>query len=54
MLIVNQLLSQLHSTQERRWSFSKLATLVCIVLMEYLNMNTFFNMPEADMKRMPK
>ena len=32
----------------------KTTTLVCIVLMEYLNMNTFFNMPQADMKRMPK
>ena len=26
--------------------------MVRIVLMEYLNMNTFFNMPDADMKRM--
>jgi len=26
--------------------------MVRIVLMEYLNMNTFFNMPDADMKKM--
>ena len=26
--------------------------MVRIVLMEYLNMNTFFNMPDADMKLM--
>ena len=51
-LIANLLLSLLQSTLERRWSFSGLATMVRIVLMEYLNMNTFFNTPEADMKRM--
>ncbi|GAA2991978.1 hypothetical protein GCM10019997_05620 [Prevotella corporis] len=32
--------------------FSGLATMVRIVLMEYLNMNNFFNMPDADMKLM--
>ena len=26
--------------------------MVRIVMMEYLNMNNFFNMPDADMKRM--
>ena len=51
-LIANLLLSLLQSTLERRWSFSGLATMVRIVLMEYLNLNTFFNTPEADMKRM--
>ena len=51
-LIANLLLSLLQSTLEGRWSFSGLATMVRIVLMEYLNMNTFFNTPEADMKRM--
>ena len=51
-LIANLLLSLLQSALERRWSFSGLATMVRIVMMEYLNMNTFFNMPDADMKLM--
>ena len=51
-LIANLLLSLLQSSLDRRWSFSGLATMVWIVLMEYLNMNTFFNMPDADMKKM--
>lgn len=51
-LIANLLLSLLQSSLERRWSFSGLATMVRIVLMEYLNMNNFFNMPDADMKIM--
>ena len=51
-LIANLLLSLLQNSIERRWSFSGLATMVRIVLMEYLNMNKFFNMPDADMKLM--
>ena len=51
-LIANLLLSLLQSALERRWSFSGLATMVRIVMMEYLNMDTFFNMPGADMKLM--
>ncbi len=51
-LIANLLLSLLQSALERPWSFSGLATMVRIVLMEYLNMDTFFNMPDADMKLM--
>ena len=51
-LIANLLLSILQSSLERRWSFSGLATMVRIVMMEYLNLNTFFNMPDADMKLM--
>lgn len=51
-LIGNLLLSLLQSSLQRRWSFSGLATMVRIVLMEYLNMNNFFNMPVADMKLM--
>lgn len=51
-LIASLLLSLLQSSIERRWSFSGLATMVRIVLMEYLNMNKFFNMPDADMKLM--
>ena len=51
-LIANLLLSLLQTSLERRWSFSGLATMVRIVMMEYLNMKNFFNMPDADMKRM--
>ena len=51
-LIANLLLSLLQSSSERHWSFSGLATMLRIVLMEYLNMDTFFNMPDADMKLM--
>ena len=51
-LIANLLLSLLQSSLQRRWSFSGLATMVRIVLMEYLNMNNFFNKPDADMKLM--
>ena len=51
-LIANLLLSLLQISLKRRWSFSGLATMVRIVMMEYLNMNNFFNMPVADMKMM--
>ena len=51
-LIANLLLSLMQSSLQRRWSFSGLATMVRIVLMEYLKMNNFFNMPDADMKLM--
>jgi len=32
--------------------FLRAGTMVRIVLMEYLNMNNFFNMPDADIKKM--
>lgn len=51
-LIANLLLSLLQSSVERRWSFSGLATMVRIFLMYYLNLYTFFNQPDADMKNM--
>ena len=51
-LIATLLLSLLQISLKRRWSFSGLATMVRIVMMEYLNMNNFFNMPDADMKMM--
>ena len=51
-LIANLLLSVLQSNLTRRWSFSGLATMVRIVLMYYLNLENFFNNPEADLKRM--
>ena len=49
-LIANMLLSLLQSSLERSWSFSGLATMIRIVLMYYLNMQTFFNQPDADLK----
>ena len=51
-LIANLLLSLLQSSLERNWSFSGLATMVRIVLMYYLNLHTFFNQPDADLKNM--
>ena len=51
-LIANLLLSLLQSTLKRRWSFSGLATMVRIVLMYYLNLEKFFNQPDADLNKM--
>ena len=51
-LIANLLLSLLQSSLERRWSFLGLATMGRIVLMYYLNMQAFFNQPDADLKIM--
>lgn len=51
-LIANLLLSLLQSSLERSWSFSGLATIVRLVLMHYLNMQSFFNQPDADLKIM--
>lgn len=51
-LIANLLLSVLQSSLTRRWSFSGLATMVRIVMMYYLNLEKFFNQPDADLKMM--
>lgn len=51
-LIDNLLLSLLQSRIERRWSFSGLATMVRIVLMYYLNVDSFFNKPDEDLRLM--
>lgn len=51
-LIANLLLSVLQSSLTRPWSFSGLATMVRIVLMYYLNLERFFNQPDADLKIM--
>ena len=40
-MITNLLLSLLQSSLERRWNFSGLATMARIIMMEYLNMDTF-------------
>ena len=51
-LIANLLLSVLQSRLKRRWSFSGLATIMRIVLMYYLNLEKFFNQPDADLNIM--
>ena len=51
-LIANMLLSLLQCSLERSWSFSGLATMVRIFLMYYLNLHTFLNQPDADLKIM--
>ncbi len=51
-LIANMLLSLLQSSLEGKWSFSGLATMVRIVLMYYLNIKTFFNKPDEDLRLM--
>ena len=51
-LIANLLLSLLQSTLTRPWSFSGLATMVRIVMMYYINLKSFFNRPDADLKAM--
>jgi hypothetical protein len=42
----------LQKSLTRSWSFSGLATMVRIVLMYYINLNTFFERPDDDLKRM--
>ena len=51
-LIANLLVSLLQSSLERSWSFSGLATMLRISLMYYLNIYTFFNKPEEDLRQM--
>ncbi len=51
-LIANLLISLLQSSLTRSWSFSGLATMLRLVLMYYLNLEKFFNQPDADLKRM--
>lgn len=51
-LIANLLLSLLQSSLQRHWSFSGLATMVRIILMYYINLESFFNRPDADLKIM--
>lgn len=51
-LIANLLLSLLQSNLERSWSFTGLATMVRIVLMYYLNIETFFNKPDEALRIM--
>ncbi len=51
-LIANLLLSVQQSSLKRHRSFSGLATMVRIMLMYYINLESFFNQPDADLKIM--
>ena len=51
-LIANLLMTLLRNRLERHWSFSGLVTMMRIVLMYYINLNTFFEKPDEDMKKM--
>ena len=50
-LIANLLMTLLQRRLNKPWSFSGLATMVRIVLMYYINLNTFFEKPDEDLKR---
>src|SRR5574344_2870039 len=50
-LIANLLMTLLQRRLKRPWSFSGLATMVRIVLMYYINLNTFFESPDEDLKK---
>lgn len=51
-LIANLLLSLLQCRLTRQWSFFGLATMVRLVMMYYINLESFFNHPNADLKIM--
>lgn len=51
-LIANLILTLLQKRLKRRWSFSGLATMVRIVLMYYINFDTFFESLDEDLKRL--
>lgn len=51
-LIANLLLTILQRGLVKSWSFSNLATIIRIVLMEYIDFYSFFNNPEKDWQRL--
>lgn len=53
-LIANLLMTLLQRRLTRPWSFSGLATMVRIILMYYINMETFFERPDEDLKLLLK
>lgn len=53
-LIANLLMTLLQRRLTRSWSFSGLATMVRIILMYYINMDTFFERPDEDLKLLLK
>lgn len=53
-LIANLLMTLLQRWLTRPWSFSGLATMVRIILMYHINMETFFERPDEDLKLLLK
>ena len=53
-LIANMLMTLMQRQLNRPWSFSGLATMVRIILMYYINLNTFFEKPDEDLKMLLK
>ena len=53
-LIANLPMTLLQRRLTRPWSFSGLATMVRIILMYYINMETFFERPDEDLKLLLK
>ncbi|WP_373782572.1 transposase [Bacteroides heparinolyticus] len=53
-LIGNLLMTLLQRRLTRPWSFSGLATMVRIILMYYINMDTSFERPDEDLKLLLK
>ena len=51
-LIANLHMTLLQRSLKRKWSFSGLATMVRIVLMYYINLDSFFESPDEDLKRL--
>ena len=51
-LIAKLLLTLLQISLKRSWSFSGLASIIRIILMYYLNLESFLNDPESDLRRM--
>ena len=51
-LIANLLLTLLQRSLKRSWSFSGLASIIRIILMYYLNLESFLKDPESDLRRM--
>ena len=52
VLIANLLLTIMKKKIKRHWSFSGMATTIRILLMQYINFESFFESPEKDLKRM--
>lgn len=52
VLIANLLLTIMKKKIKRHWSFSGIATTIRILLMQYINFESFFESPEKDLKRM--
>lgn len=51
-LIANLLLTLLQKSLKRSWSFSGLASIVRIILMYYINLESYLNDPEKDNRKM--